>query len=123
MTTRLLLPFLCLTAAGLLADEPKAPTLALGAKAPDFDLPGVDGRNHTLAEFAGKPVLVVLFTCNHCPTAQYYEERIKQIAADYGSEGRRPRRDLAQRPRVGAPRRDGLDRPRGQPGGDEGPRP
>jgi thiol-disulfide isomerase/thioredoxin len=71
----------------VLADEPKVPTLAIGAKAPDFDLPGVDGRNHTLAEFAQSPVLVVVFTCDHCPTAQYYEERIKQIAADYGPKG------------------------------------
>ncbi|HVQ30870.1 MAG TPA: redoxin domain-containing protein [Vicinamibacteria bacterium] len=88
MNTRALLPLLLLNAAvPSFADEPKAPTLALGAKAPDFDLPGVDGRNHALAEYASSPVLVVLFTCNHCPTAQYYEERIKQIAADYGPKG------------------------------------
>ena len=87
MTTRLLLLSLALAARPGLADEPKAPTLALGATAPDFDLPGVDGRNHTLAEFAPSPVLVVLFTCNHCPTAQYYEERIKQIATDYAPKG------------------------------------
>jgi thiol-disulfide isomerase/thioredoxin len=63
------------------------PSLPLGASAPDFDLPGVDGRNHRLADFAGAPILAVVFTCNHCPTAQYYEERIKQIAADYGPKG------------------------------------
>ena len=87
MNTRVLLPLLLLAAAPSFADEPKAPTLALGSKAPEFDLPGVDGRNHTLAEYASSPLLVVLFTCNHCPTAQYYEERIKQIAADYGPKG------------------------------------
>ena len=87
MTTRLLPLLLALVARPAFADEPKAPTLALGAKAPDFDLPGVDGRNHTLAEFAESPVLVVLFTCNHCPTAQYYEERVKQIVTDYGPKG------------------------------------
>jgi thiol-disulfide isomerase/thioredoxin len=87
MNTRVLLPLLLLATVPSFADEPKAPTLALGSKAPDFDLPGVDGKNHTLAEYASSPVLVVLFTCNHCPTAQYYEERIKQIAADYGPKG------------------------------------
>lgn len=59
------------------------PVLALGSTAPGFDLPGVDGRNWTLKDFAVSKALVVIFTCNHCPTAQYYEERIKRIAADY----------------------------------------
>jgi len=59
------------------------PTLALGAAAPDFNLPGVDGRNWALKDFAPARALVVIFNCNHCPTAQYYEPRIKQIAADY----------------------------------------
>lgn len=63
------------------------PTLSLGTAAPDFNLPGVDGRNWTLKDFADAKVLVVLFTCNHCPTAQYYEERVKKIVADYKSKG------------------------------------
>jgi len=67
------------------ADNPV--TLSLGSPAPDFDLPGVDGRNWTLKDFADAKALIVLFTCNHCPTAQYYEERIKQIATDYNSRG------------------------------------
>jgi len=58
-------------------------TLALGSTAPDFDLPGVDGRNWKLGDFAGSKALVVIFTCNHCPTAQYYEDRIKRITSDY----------------------------------------
>lgn len=61
--------------------EPK--TLEIGEKAPDFNLPGVDGRNWKLSDFAKADVLVVVFTCNHCPTAQAYEERIKNLAADY----------------------------------------
>jgi len=61
--------------------EPK--TLEIGAIAPDFNLPGVDGREYRLADFAKADILVVVFTCNHCPTAQGYEERIKKIAADY----------------------------------------
>jgi len=78
----LLLVLLCPSFA---AENP--PTLALGATAPGFELPGVDGRNWTLADFASSKVLVVIFTCNHCPTAQYYEARIKRIAADYKDKG------------------------------------
>ncbi len=59
------------------------PTLALSATAPDFNLPGVDGRNYTLKDFAAAKILVVVFTCNHCPTAQYYEPRLKQLVTDY----------------------------------------
>ncbi len=66
---------------GWSAAEPK--TLEIGARAPDFNLPGVDGRNWKLSDFAKADVLVIVFTCNHCPTAQGYEERIKNLAADY----------------------------------------
>jgi thiol-disulfide isomerase/thioredoxin len=65
--------------------EPK--TLDIGAKAPDFSLPGVDGRQYKLADFDKANILVVVFTCNHCPTAQAYEERIKKLAADYRDKG------------------------------------
>ncbi|HEX4264377.1 MAG TPA: redoxin family protein [Verrucomicrobiae bacterium] len=61
-------------------------SLPLGASAPDFNLPGVDGRNWTLKDFADAKILVVVFICNHCPTAQDYEERIKAIATDYKSK-------------------------------------
>jgi len=67
------------------ADQP--PTLELGASAPDFSLPGVDGRMQALKDFAGAKVLVLVFTCNHCPTAQYYEERLKEIVRDYQPKG------------------------------------
>ncbi len=67
------------------AAEPK--TLAIGAAAPDFSLPGVDGKTYTLADFSDADVLAIIFTCNHCPTAQAYEERIKQLAADYQGRG------------------------------------
>jgi peroxiredoxin len=62
-------------------------TLEIGQSAPDFNLPGVDGKNCKLADFAQAEVLVIIFTCNHCPTAQAYEERIKQLAADYKDKG------------------------------------
>jgi thiol-disulfide isomerase/thioredoxin len=60
-----------------------AGTLEIGATAPDFSLPGVDGKAYTLESFREAEVLVIIFTCNHCPTSQAYEDRIKQLAADY----------------------------------------
>jgi thiol-disulfide isomerase/thioredoxin len=69
------------------AEAPIVPTLAIGAPAPDFDLPGVDGRRYSLKDFASAPVLAVLFTCNHCPTAQAYEERIQKLHDDYAGKG------------------------------------
>lgn len=62
-------------------------TLKIGALAPDFNLPGVDGKFYTLADFKEANVLVIIFTCNHCPTAQAYETRIKAIANDYREKG------------------------------------
>jgi peroxiredoxin len=68
-------------------DGPEIPTLNPGAKAPNFDLPGVDGKNWKLSDFDKARILVVIFTCNHCPTAQYYEERIKKLVSDYKEKG------------------------------------
>jgi peroxiredoxin len=62
-------------------------TLELGQKAPDFNLPGTDGRSYTLRDFASARVLVIVFTANHCPTAQAYEERLKELASRYGPRG------------------------------------
>lgn len=56
--------------------------LPIGAAAPDFRLPGVDGKTHALQDYAQAKVLVVVFTCNHCPTAQAYEDRIARLHAD-----------------------------------------
>src|SRR5829696_1226492 len=67
------------------AADPKP--LEIGAAAPDFTLPGVDGKDHSLADFRDAKVLVVLFTCNHCPTAQAYEQRIKKMHSDYKDKG------------------------------------
>jgi len=68
-------------------DEGGPPTLAIGSSAPDFCLPGIDGHTHCLKDYASSKVLVIAFTCNHCPTAQLYESRIKQLAADYRERG------------------------------------
>jgi thiol-disulfide isomerase/thioredoxin len=63
------------------------PTLALGSPAPGFALPGIDGKTHRLADYASAPVLAVVFTCNHCPTAQLYEARLIQLVNDYKPKG------------------------------------
>jgi len=82
-----LLLLACLFLTPLAAADDEHPTLALGAQAPRFSLPGVDGKTHTLEEFAASRVLVVIFTCNHCPTAQLYETRIHQLVEDYRGKG------------------------------------
>jgi peroxiredoxin len=61
--------------------------LEIGAAAPDFELPGVDGKTYRLSDFADAKVLVLIFTCNHCPTAQAYEDRMVQLHADYKERG------------------------------------
>jgi len=61
--------------------------LQLGERAIDFSLPGVDGKTYSLKDFAGAKILALVFTCNHCPTAQAYEERIKKLASDYRERG------------------------------------
>jgi peroxiredoxin len=58
-------------------------TLKIGAQAPDFTLPGTDGKLHSLKDFASAKVLVVVFICNHCPISQLYEHRINQLASAY----------------------------------------
>jgi peroxiredoxin len=62
-------------------------TLAIGAKAPDFKLPGIDGKTYSLASFSKAKILVFIFTCNHCPTAQAYEERMIKLTNDYRAKG------------------------------------
>jgi thiol-disulfide isomerase/thioredoxin len=61
--------------------------LPIGSKAPDFSLPGTDGQTYSLKDFASAKLLVIIFTCNHCPTAQAYEERIKELVTDYKTTG------------------------------------
>ncbi len=67
--------------------EQKVVTLGIGKEAPDFNLPGTDGKFHTLSDYQNAQVLVIIFTCNHCPTAQAYEERIIQLTDDYKDKG------------------------------------
>ncbi|HET6215485.1 MAG TPA: redoxin domain-containing protein [Acidobacteriaceae bacterium] len=69
------------------ANQAAHPTLTLGSPAPDFALPGVDGKIHKLSDYAASPVLAVVFMCNHCPIAQMYEQRVQQMADDYRNKG------------------------------------
>lgn len=62
-------------------------TLSLQQPAPDFDLPGVDGRRYTLASFADARVLVVVFSCNHCPYVVGSEDRMIAFANRYAPAG------------------------------------
>ena len=67
--------------------ETEVTTLKIGEPAPNFKLPGADGKNYQLSDFADAPALAIVFTCNHCPTAQAYEQRIKDLVTDYQSQG------------------------------------
>ena len=70
-----------------LGDEGGPPPLSIGASAPDFCLTGIDGGTHCLKDYASSRILVVAFICNHCPTSQLYESRLKQLVADYQDRG------------------------------------
>ena len=67
--------------------EQEVATLEVGSPAPDFNLPGADGAFHDLAEYADAQVLVVVFTSNHCPTAQAYEQRLIDFQEEYRDRG------------------------------------
>jgi len=61
--------------------------LRIGAKALPFNLPGVDGTNHSLEGYSGKDAVVVIFSCNHCPYVRAWEDRMVKIQRDYASSG------------------------------------
>jgi thiol-disulfide isomerase/thioredoxin len=62
-------------------------SLPIGSAAPEFSLPGIDGQLHSLAEYASNRVLAIVFTCNHCPAAQLYEDRLRKLDEDYRAKG------------------------------------
>ncbi len=62
-------------------------TLEIGQQAPDFDLPGVDGKKYSLANFKEAPVLIVVFSCNHCPYVVGSEDRMIRLANDFSGRG------------------------------------
>lgn len=72
---------LSISAVAAASEQP--PTLNVGSAMPAFSLPGIDGKTYTDQSFAKADVLVLIFTCAHCPTAQAYQERIKKLVVDY----------------------------------------
>src|SRR5262245_3632610 len=75
-----------LTASAAAADM-QPPTLTIGSPLPSFSLPGIDGKTYTDQSFNDANLLMLVFTCPHCPTAQAYQERIKQLVAQYSPKG------------------------------------
>jgi peroxiredoxin len=61
--------------------------MPIGTPAPPFSLPGVDGELYTLESFRAAHLLVVIFTCNHCPYAQALEPRFMALAREYAPKG------------------------------------
>jgi peroxiredoxin len=61
--------------------------LKLGTKAPSFELVNVDGRTVSLNDFRGKPALVVMFICNHCPFVKHIAAELSRFGADYQNKG------------------------------------
>src|SRR5206468_3228822 len=63
-------------------------SVSVGEKAPDFsDLPGIDNKKHSLKDYKKAKAVVVVFTCNHCPVAQAYEERLVELQKAYQKRG------------------------------------
>ena len=62
-------------------------TLPLQAKAPDFSLQGTDSKTYTLQSFAASPILVIFFTCNHCPYVIASDETTRKVALKYKDKG------------------------------------
>jgi peroxiredoxin len=73
--------------AQMASDQLEHPTLKVGADAPDFALPGTDGKLRRLADYSHSKVLAVVFISNHCPASQLYEGRIKALIDAYASKG------------------------------------
>lgn len=61
--------------------------LPLGTAAPDFKLMNVDGREVALADFAGKPALLVMFMCNHCPFVVHVADELARLGSEYMARG------------------------------------
>jgi peroxiredoxin len=61
--------------------------LALGTKAPDFSLPDTNGKIVSLSDFKGKPALLVIFMCNHCPFVKHVQKVLTKLAAEYQAKG------------------------------------
>lgn len=61
--------------------------LRLGTRAPYFDLPGCDGKQYNLDQFAEAPALLVVFMCNHCPYVKHVREKMVKLIDEYRNRG------------------------------------
>ncbi len=77
----------CISISVAFAQEKPINSLNIADPAPDFNLPGTDGKNYSLASFDSYKYLAVIFTCNHCPTAQAYEDKIIKLVKQYRAKG------------------------------------
>src|SRR6476646_11948036 len=62
-------------------------TLKIGDRAPGFQLPATDGKTYSLSDVAEHPVLVIFFTCNHCPYVTGSDEETRRTAEKFSSRG------------------------------------
>jgi peroxiredoxin len=62
-------------------------TLQIGSTIPDFNLLSIDGKTYSLDSFKNKKALIIVFSCNHCPYVQAYEDRMMAIQKDYDEKG------------------------------------
>lgn len=81
------LPFILAAIVALAAHAEDVTPLAIGSAAPDFKLPGIDGKQHTLADYKKADVLMVAFLSNHCPASHGCEPRLLKLRADYQGKG------------------------------------
>jgi len=82
----LILLFICFAGISF-SQASKVQPLEIRADAPEFNLPGVDGKDYTLEDFQGAKYLVVIFTCNHCPDARATWGRLNDFAKNYVEKG------------------------------------
>jgi thiol-disulfide isomerase/thioredoxin len=77
-----------LSLSALLAASPSYAKVKVGAPAPAWSsLVGIDGKDHALAQYQKSKALVIVFTCNHCPVAKAYEDRLIELQKDYEPKG------------------------------------
>ena len=61
--------------------------VSLGKQAMDFNLPGVDGKQYSLASFSNNPVLAIIFMCNHCPYVKAVIQRLVDLQSHFSNQG------------------------------------
>jgi peroxiredoxin len=87
MNPKIVLILWLLLVGAFLGAQEKPSALAIGASAPDFSLPGVDGKTYKLSDFNDSKVLAIVFLCNHCTESQLYESRIQKLTNDFKGQG------------------------------------